>query len=222
MKSLRLIIAVVAALALCTLTAVWVGNWELRTALKQVEQLNREKAQLVEYARRLVETRRVAQVRVDGQSREADGTTVTRLTWQEIGETGVIGQPATLTVRGTQIYFEAYVLKFTPQLVGAPDESRMTSLAMFRRVFGDEQEPRSGPVIPATARPVVGDAGQGARYGKYWEKFQVFADNPAEAERYGVRVAQAEAPSVIAAAGKVYELSLDAAGGINVRPVVTK
>lgn len=192
-----------------------VGNWELRRARQELERLEREKSQLIEYAQRLTESQRVAQVSIQSQTQDDSGA-VTRLTWQEIGANGLVGRPLEAAVRGTQVYFEALVLKFEPRLVGAAGRERSTSVALFRRVFGDEQPPRDGPEIGRDARPPLQDSAAEERQARLWSKFWEFVDDPREAARYGVRVAQIEAPSIPVQPGQLLELRIDAAGGINI------
>lgn len=52
---------------------------------------------------------------------------------------------------------------------------------------------------------------------KLWKRFLDLLDDTALAAEYGVRVAQFEAPSVLVRAGQTWEVTLDAAGGLNLR-----
>lgn len=172
----------------------------------------------MEYARRLGASRRVAQVDVIRQRDDDQGRTVSTLVWQEIGLDGTLGKPLALETIGDLVYFDALVLKFEPQLVGEGDPQRGVSLAMFRRVFGEHQAPDSGPTIdhavrpPTTASPEIA-----AFHDELWDRFWEMAEDPRVAADYGVRVAQCEAPAARLKAGQIWEVSLDAAGGLNVR-----
>jgi hypothetical protein len=91
---------------------------------------------------------------------------------------------------------------------------------MFRRVFGECQAPESVPELDRRARPPTArsDANNSSQ-ADLWQRFWEMVDNPRLAEQYGVRVAQCEAPAVPLHAGQVWELTLDAAGGLNLRRI---
>lgn len=202
------------------------GNFRIRELEQRVDQLQQERIQLIEYARRLSAARRVAQVDVLGQQQDHRGRTVTSLRWQEIGEGGVVGEPQTVQVVGAQVYFEGIVLKFAPVHVGEGDPERGASLALFRRIFGDGQTAESVPDLEAAARPPsAGNDDPAALRARLWRMFWDFAADPSLAEQYGVRVAQIEAPGMrtnLMRAGQVWEVTLDAAGGLNVSKLVER
>lgn len=211
----------VSAIVLAAAAAVWalvsLPNREVSRLNQKVAELEREKSQMIEYARRLSASRRVAQVEILKQRPEADGV-VTTLLWQEIGPEGILGRPVALEAIGTQVYIEALVLKFDAQLVGAGDPSRGCSLALFRRVFGDQQRPETAQEFDRASRPPLTDPRQAdPLHDHLWGRFWELVESPELAARFGVRVAQCEAPSVPVRAGQVWEVSIDAAGGLNLR-----
>jgi hypothetical protein len=184
----------------------------------RVSTLEREKTQLVEFAERLSAARRVAQVNVLEQWKDEQGVTVTRLRWQEIGPDDRIGAPVEIEVLGEQVYFEAFVIKFEHRFVGRGDADRGTSVALFRRVFGDAQAPQSGRPLDQLQTVAIRDpVGPPSMNDRLWERFWEFVDNPVVASAFGVRVAQCEAPAVRLRAGQIWEVTLDAAGGVNLQ-----
>lgn len=184
----------------------------------RVQTLEREKTELVEYAERLAASRRVAQVNVLEQWRDEQGRLCSRLRWQEIGTDGRMGDPIEIDVIGEQVYFEAFVIKFDHDHVGRADADRGASVALFRRVFGDAQAPQSAtPFDQLRANPVFDPVGPPAARDRLWSRFWDFASHPDVAERFGVRVAQCEAPAVRLSEDEIWEVKLDAAGGINLR-----
>lgn len=195
------------------------GNWEVKRLRGEVEQLEKERGKLVEYVQRLGASRRVAQVEVLKQQPNSSGQIVSTLQWQELGEGPVLGRPQTIDAIGKLVYFEALVLKFTAQHVAEGDPERGVSLALFRRIFGDQQAPETAVELDRTARPT---SQPGAEHEKYWQKFWEFVDQPKLAEQYGVRVAQIEAPAIPARPGDVWEVELDAAGGLNLKKLATR
>jgi hypothetical protein len=58
-----------------------------------------------------------------------------------------------------------------------------------------------------------GDGSYGGIDSLFWRMME----HPQLASQYGVRVAQCEAPAVILRKGQVWEITLDAAGGLNLR-----
>lgn len=216
MKSLKLPLMATGVVALVGLMVVQFSNFEARRLRNKVAELEREKSQLVEYADRLSASRRVAQVNVLAQRPDEAGRPITSLLWQEIGQQGVLAEPRNLEAVGTLVYFEAFVLKFAHRYIKEGDPQRSTSLALFRRVFGDRQEPDSAPQFDRTVRPPLDESeATGSLHARLWSRFWEFVDDPRLAAEYGVRVAQCEAPAVPLREGQIWELTLDAAGGLN-------
>jgi hypothetical protein len=218
MKWIKLTVSCVLIVAAAAFTAVRFGGLEVRRLQAEVERLDQERRQLYEYAQRLSAGRRAAQLDVLRQRVNERGETVSTLLWQEIGRDGVLGSPVALEVIGKQVYFEALVIKFKPQFVGEGDPLRGASVALFRRIFGEGQAPESVPDLDRTAQPPLrGDAEALAFYQELWRRFWEIVDHPELAERYGVRIAQCEAPAVRISAGQTWEMILDSDGGLNLR-----
>ncbi len=194
------------------------GTFPIRQLEQQVGRLEDEKAELIDYARRLSASRRVAQVEALHQRTDGDGRVVTMLLWQEIGSNGILGKPVAIEAVGRQIYFEALVIKFEPQFVGAGDNERGASLALFRRIFGDQQTPQSADELDRAARPPLDDPRvANPLHDRLWDLFWELVDDPKLATQYGVRVAQCEAPAVPVKPGDLWEIRLDAVGSLNLK-----
>lgn len=207
--------AVVVITAIVAINAVLTA--ENRRQAEEIRRLADEKAELIEFARRLCDTRRVAQFEIVRQSTDPAGRVASTLLWQEIAPDGTLGRPIALEALGRQVYIESLVLKFEPDRLRTGDGEAGRSLALFRRVFGDQQPAEAGSEIDRAARPRLRDESRADTFDRLWEKFWQMVDDPAVAARYGVRVAQVEAPSVRVATGQLWEVSLDAAGGTNLR-----
>lgn len=223
MRWVRFTLASALLVSVAVFTAVKFGSLKVRQLQNQVNQLQQERQKLMEYAERLSATRRVAQVDVLRQYHDAAGNPVTALVWQEIGPDGTLGRPVAVEATGTLVYFEALVIKFAQQYVGEGDAERGTSLALFRRIFGDRQAPESAADLDRAARPpIMQSSAAAALEDELWAKFWELVDDPQLAAKYGVRVAQCEAPAVPVRPGQVWEVSLDAAGGLNLRLIGTR
>jgi hypothetical protein len=187
---------------------------EARRLSSEVRRLEQEREELVRSIERLCASRRVAQLNVLRQFTDERGLMVTEVRWQEIGDGGLLGEPRVLTVHGSQVYVEALVLKFDQSRV-AKGELSANGAVLFRRVFGEWQAPERGErlngLLPAA------DPRDETLEPTHWDRFWEFVDDPRLAARYGVRVAQLEAPAVPVKVGQTWEISVDAIGGINLR-----
>lgn len=216
-KRLKLVIGCVALVAVATLIAPLISNYQVRQLTRRVNDLEEEKKHLQEFARRLCASRRAAQVDVLDQHTDESGAKVTTLLWQEIDEQGIRRPPQTIHAVGELVYFEGAVIKFEQPFVGDGDAERGASLVTFRRIFGDRQAPDTVPIFYQAESPSAGQASAPARL---WTLFWEMMDNPELAARYGVRVVQCEAPAVRLRAGELWEITLDAPGGLNLRKLI--
>lgn len=207
---------VVAAAAIVTTDRFNV--FEVRQLKSQITDLQRQKAEMLLYAQRLSASRRLAQINVIEQHRDEAGGLITVLRWQQIGRSGALGSPEIVEVKGGQVYFEAMVIKFEHDLIGRAAPGRETALALFRRAFGDRQAPNTGQPLDQTA-PLEGavEPSPDSLQARLWKSFGELIEDSEMAAKYGVRVAQFEAPSVPLRVGQVWEISLDATGGLNLR-----
>lgn len=222
MKWLKFILSSSIIVAVAVFTAVQLGHVQVQRLNAQIDMLQREKNYLIEYAERISASRRVAQIDVLEQHRDSSGRVVTTLRWQELGPDGMRGEPRELSTLGEKVYFEALVIKFDQELVGDADPERGVSLALFTRVFGDRQAAHSVPELDRRVRPPVTLSTRNSeQQTRLWERFWQMVDDPRIAAKFGVRVAQGEAPWIRPKAGQVWEITLDAAGGLNLRRVVT-
>ena len=182
----------------------------------KVTALEQEQTRLKGFIERLSASRRVAQVRVTRQSTDEAGAVVSLLEWQEFTPNGLVTPPVQVQVVGKLVYFEAWVIKFNHEHVAKGDPDRGASVALFRRIFGERQAPESAPMLHELAGgDTPGPVAAAERI--LWTRFWEFVDQPHTASRLGIRVAQCEAPAVPAETGDVWEVALDAAGGLNVR-----
>jgi hypothetical protein len=118
------------------------------------------------------------------------------------------------------IFFDALVLKFDQRYVAMGDALRGKSLALFRRIYGEHQNPIEGFPIDAG-----GDVPNVFRVNpepspfeqKLWTQFWDLARNPDLAARNGVRVAQGEAVYAPMERGQVWTLTLQNDGGLNLK-----
>jgi hypothetical protein len=166
---------------------------------------------------------RVAQIDVLGQHGSAEtGDLVTHLSFVEIDDQdNPLQPPRVFSVAGDFIFVDAWVAKFTDEFVEMGDPLRSTSICLFRRLFGEKQRPSDGFMLDAVgSRPAAYAKGgkmselEQEIWGKFWE----YANNPAEAEKAGIRAAHGEAPYIKLLPGKRYRIVLRASGGLSLIP----
>ncbi len=211
------------------------GNREIAELGQQLETRQREVVTLTEEAKakdreiqrlqtanRLLKVdRRVARIDVVSQTGSAKaGDLATKFTFAEIDtENRPLDQPRTFTVRGDLIYLDAWVIKYNDRLVEAGDPLRSMSICLFRRIFGELQQPRDGFVLdPVGVSPAAYRTGQTMTDSEreIWSKFWEYANNPSLAGQAGIRAAHGEAPSIKLMPGKRYRISLRASAGLEV------
>ena len=218
MRWMKFAIGSALAIAGTVLVTVNMRTLEIRRLAAQVDALEQQRQELRDYVRRLSASRRVAQIDVIDQRPDQRGQPVSAIVWHEIGRDGVLSEPQTVEVVGELMYVEAAVIKFDHDAVGKGDPEKGGSVAVFRRIFGDRQIAALVPNLNQASPPAAsGDGSDEPFEARLWELFWRLMSDPKLAEQYGVRVAQCEAPAVRIKPGQIWEVTLDAAGGLNLR-----
>jgi hypothetical protein len=200
---------------------------ELDSSRKQIAALNKDlEAKLLEIQRldtalRLLKVdHRVAQIDVISQQGSAETKDLTTtFSFVELDASGKpIEKPRLFTVQGDMVYVDALVVKFSDEAVEVADPLRATSFCLFRRVFGEHQQPKDGFPLDQ-----VGDQPAAYRGGRepsdfereIWSKFWHYANHPEEAAKKGIRAAHGEAPFQKLVPGKRYKVLLRSSGGLS-------
>ncbi|MCA9143197.1 MAG: hypothetical protein H6821_10670 [Planctomycetaceae bacterium] len=184
---------------------------------KQQEEIER-----LDTAMRLLKVdHRMAMITVLDQTKdEATETTLTQIDFQEINDNGdPIGMPKRFEIKGDVLYIDSWVVKFDDKYVEQADIDRSTSLVLFRRVFGEMQEPREGFALDEDgARPAVyGRGGEMSEFEKkIWSDFWEVANSEAKQDELGIRAVHGEAPSIKMKKGKAYRVDLRSSGGLSI------
>ena len=191
------------------------------SAQHTIDKLTEEKHVLETVVQRLSGENRVAEVIVTDQ-KIVNGVTETTLLFVEYAKDGRELPPKVLTVKGKTAHIDALVIKFDRDFVKENDPLRGKSIALFVRMFGDQESPDSGPKIDTPGR--IPEVYQGAdpRVSEYeqklWSDFWRLADDEEYRKKYGVRVAQGEGPWGPFEFDRLYTLAIDADGGLNIHP----
>lgn len=179
----------------------------------------RKNEQLRQVIQRLGAERRVADVIVTEQ-KPLDGKLRTTLLFVEYGPDGSTLPAKRFTVDGDVAYVDAIVIKFDGKFVEQNDPLRGRSVALFTRLYGEHQPPEKGfridtpDQIPDVYRgqdPVVREFER-----ELWANFWKLADDETYRREMGVRVAQGEAVWTRFRPEKLYTLTLESDGGLNI------
>lgn len=209
-----------AATTLLALLAAALG-WGLFFHARRAGDLQRENDRMRDMIARLGTEFRVADVVVLSQEGPAGRDRRTTFRFQPYDRDGSALEPRVFTIAGDVAYFDALVLKFEDRYIGAADPLRGRSLHLFRRIFGEYQAPADGFLLDGASRDGVPDAlrlGAGRYEEELWREFWAMAADPGAAAAKGVRVAQGEAVYTRLECGRTYRLTIEADGGINIRP----
>lgn len=152
---------------------------------------------------------------------EQDQDTTT-LEFQEVGpDRRPLGSAKTFQLRGKVAYVDALVIKFDDAGVETGDPLRGTSVCLFRRLFGEFQQPSEGFALDAVGVRPIPYSVEGAVTpfeAELWQRFWDYANDPALARQHGVRAVHGEAPYMELRPGMQYTVELRASGGLSIRP----
>ena len=216
-------------LSMCALIAVggvglfiyrdhFAAQWQIKAQERKIK----EQEAVID---RLTSENRVAEVIVTDQH-DVNGVTQTTLLFVEYARDGRELLPKVLTVKGKVAHLNALVIKFDDKYVKESDKLRGKSIALFYRVFGDQEKPVDGPRIDEPNRvpdiyrgvdPQVSEFEQ-----RLWGKFWQLVDDENLRKEEGVRVAQGEGPWGPFEVGRLYTVTLDTNGGLNIRSEMAK
>jgi hypothetical protein len=188
--------------------------------LSQEARHRRELRLLQEIVTRLKAERRVAQVVARERAADDQGQTWTSVDFIEWDRAGRRLPPVMARLPGSEVYFEALIVKFKDEYVEQGDALRGATLLLFRRIFGSAQAPEAGVPVDSLAEDGIPriyrvDETPSKFEIDLWKRFWYYAAHPDEADKLGVRVMQCEAVGGRLQPGAVYELSVEARGGLN-------
>lgn len=193
----------------------------LQEKQQQIAALERDVARLETSLRLLKVTHRVARLTVLDQGRdESTGEMYTLVRFEEINDEGrPLGPAREFRIVGDVIYLDSWVVKFEDKYIEQADVDRSTTLVLFRRIFGEHQQPKDGYELDKFGVRPLAYAQGGAMTDferKIWEDFWNIANDPKKAEELGIRAAHGEAPSIKARKGTSYRVMLRASDGLSI------
>jgi hypothetical protein len=182
-----------------------------------------ELEQLAAAMRLLKVNHRVARLAVLQQETDPDTNDLySTIEFVELDDNGKpIEEPKEFRIKGDVVYIDNWVVKFEDKYVEQAELDRATSLVLFRRIFGEFQEPSDGFRLDEVGeRPEVYAQGTDITpfEKRIWDDFWNIANDEAKARSMGIRAAHGEAPSIRVQDGKSYRVLLRASDGLSIKP----
>ncbi|HSZ59133.1 MAG TPA: hypothetical protein VK797_26065 [Tepidisphaeraceae bacterium] len=217
---LRSVLKIIFLIAIVSVVAILTTDYRSSHSLANDLRRERERTEeLKQIVQRLTSERRVADVLVTDQ-RTIAGQLHTSIVFVEYAGDGSALPARRFTLVGKMIHLDAMVIKFDGQFVADNDALRGHSIALFTRVYGDAQSPGSGsPIDPPGAVPVVyrkPDKTVDEFERQLWAGFWRLAEDADYRTSMGVRVAQGEGVWRPFEPGRLYTITLENNGGLNI------
>ncbi len=185
----------IAAMGGASIWWVWTSSESSRSIAKleqQKQELQVQKQQLEEVVSRLGTEKRVADLIVTGRKTVA-GKTRTELLFVEYNRAGKPMEPRQFSIDGVMAHVDAMVIEFEKNDVIKNDPLTGHAIALFTRIFGEDQAPSSANIvdspgnIPAfyqSSDPKTADFEQ-----KLWRTFWQLSSDEKLRQEMGVKVA---------------------------------
>ncbi|HEX8323404.1 MAG TPA: hypothetical protein VF595_05770 [Tepidisphaeraceae bacterium] len=218
---LRLLLRVGTAFSLAVIATALVFWWRQGTASdRQVAALQTQKRELEQVVTRLSTETRVADVIVTEQKVEGDKTKTTLL-FVEYDRHGQTLPAREFCVSGKQVHVDAEVIEFEHDYVMKGDPLRGHAIALFTRLYGDQQSPESGHAIdtPGNVPRFYRDSDSPASKfeAALWQRFWELERDPDAQKKAGVKVAVGKGVWGEFEPGKLYTITLGADGNLSRR-----
>ena len=208
---------------------LWYGLIDRERALSaQIQQLEAQMASEIEVRDQMIDrlerTRRMARLEVLEQSLDTSGEVLeTRVRLIELDDRGAELDRQEFTVPGAVLFVDAWTVRFDYERVAHADPFAGQTLVLLRRIYSDQIPPRDGlPIDTPGGIPAGYAVSEEARFERaVWRGFWNIATDADRARELGVRVAQGEAVYKPVRRGEVYDLVIEASGGMTLEPVIS-
>jgi hypothetical protein len=178
-----------------------------------------ENRQLQLVVDRLSAESRVAEMLVTDQ-KIVNGIPQTTLLFVEYARNHAPLPPRSFTIAGNEVHLDAMVIKFDRDFVKQNDGLRGHSIALFTRIYGNHQSPDEGQTIDTPGKIPGYYQGTDPRVSSFetdlWKDFWKLADDEKYRNKMGVRVVSGEGPWWPCDSNKLYTITIESAGGLNV------
>src|SRR3954451_16236135 len=130
----------------CLVLTGSLGLWVYQdrfSASHEIARLEKKTQMLEQVVKRLGDEKRVAELLVTEQKTDTGGNLQTTLLFVEYTRGGESLPPKVFTIEGKLAHVDAMVIKFDQHFVAEGDPLRGHSIALFTRIYGDQQSPAS-------------------------------------------------------------------------------
>jgi hypothetical protein len=186
---------------------------------KKIEKLQDEKRQLEQVVTRLEHEKRVADVLVSRQQKNDAGVLETTLLFVEYDKSGNSLPAKSFTIQGNTAHIDAMVIKFDHEYVAQSDALKGHSIALFTKIYGDNQSPADGATIDTPG--VIPDIYRGADpvvtefETNLWKDFWMLYDDETYRQSKGVRALGGHGLWGPFLPDKLYTITIESDGGLN-------
>src|SRR5688572_1942891 len=189
------------------------------SAEKKIEKLQDEKRQLEQVVTRLEHEKRVADVLVSRQETNDAGGLETTLLFVEYDKAGNALPAKSFTIEGNTAHIDAMVIKFEHDYVANNDPLKGHSIALFTKIYGDNQSPAEAATIDTPgaipdvyrgADPVVSEFEL-----NLWNDFWKLYEDENYRKSKGVRALGGHGLWGPFQPDKLYTISIESDGGLN-------
>ena len=188
---------------------------------RQIEKLQDEKKQLEQVVTRLTTERRVADLLVSRQDPNSRGQLETTLLFVEYDKQDNPLPAKSFTFEGDKAHIDALVIRFEHGYIAADDPLRGHSIALFTRIYGEDQTPAQGAMIdtPGQIPQIYRDADPRVSTFELdlWKDFWKLYDDASYRAAKGVRIEGGAAGQSVWGPFKpdrLYTITLESAGGL--------
>jgi hypothetical protein len=192
---------------------------ELAAMTKELEGRIEERQEMID---RLGRSQRIAHIQVTDQEVDDAGDIVsTEVMFIELDDDGAELARQWFTVPGDVLFIDAWTVKFDQDDVAIGHPLFGRALILLRRIYSDQMAPLDGFPIdtPGAVPPGYATTEIATFEQRIWKHFWQIATDERLATDMGVRVAQGEAVYKPIKPGQIYELSVDAIGGMSLTPL---
>lgn len=219
LKLLNRLTWIVVAVAVLAGISYWTYRYSENE--RRIRKLEEEKQRLQQIVQRITSQKRIAEMMLTGRRVEQGVPMMDMLFVEYARDENTPASIRRFTVTGDKVHVDAQVIQFERSFVYDGDPLRGVSVALFTRIYGDKTAPEKGePIDPAGAIPAVykgADPDAAAFETKLWSDFWRLLEDSQYAKEHGVRIAQGEGVWWPPKEGKLYTLSIAAAGGIELK-----
>ena len=188
------------------------------SASREIRRLEEEKKELQQIVQRLSAERRRADILVTDQKR-IDGVLHTTLLFVEYGHNDAPLPAKRFTVKGDFIHVDAMVIKFERGFLEEGDALRGHSIALFTKIYGDEERPSEAALIDPPGEIPAIYQGADPRVSEFemqlWKDFWRLAEDPKMRTERGVRIANGQGVWGPFEMNRLYTLTIESDGGLN-------